>query len=52
MRIVGGSALSRGLTESFRNIITEGHVTDVDLPLNIHPVAFRASAVDTPFGAV
>jgi hypothetical protein len=23
-----------------------------DLPLNFHPVAIRASAVDTPFGAV
>jgi hypothetical protein len=23
-----------------------------DLPLNIHPVRIRASAVDTPFGAV
>jgi hypothetical protein len=24
----------------------------VDLPLNFHPAAIRASAVDTPFGAV
>ena len=23
-----------------------------DLPLNVHPAAIRASAVDTPFGAV
>ena len=23
-----------------------------DLPLNFHPAAIRASAVDTPFGAV
>jgi hypothetical protein len=27
------------------------HMLLSDLPLNFHPVAIRASAVDTPFGA-
>ena len=42
----------------FLNIVTEAGCGRLltqagrDLPLNFHPAAIRASAVDTPFGAV
>jgi hypothetical protein len=37
--------IAKGLEDGLRGQLA------VDLPLNFHPVAIRASAVDTPFGA-
>ena len=44
----------RQVYSDVENLEREGlaKVSQRDLPLNFHPAAIRASAVDTPFGAV